>query len=92
MSKVGAVIRREFVERVRRRSFWVMAMLGPVFFAAIFLAPLWFARGGGLKRIAVVDRTTTGFGCSSPAISSFTAVASCCKILTTAIWGPTSAV
>ena len=37
MSKVGAVIRREFVERVRRRSFWVMAMLGPVFFAAIFL-------------------------------------------------------
>jgi len=62
VSKVGAVIRREFIERVRRRSFWVMAMLGPVFFAAIFLAPLWFARGGGLKRIAVVDRTTTGFG------------------------------
>jgi ABC-2 type transport system permease protein len=60
--KVWAVIRREFVERVRRRSFWVMAMLGPVFFAAIFLAPVLLTQGGGVKRIVVVDRTTTSFG------------------------------
>jgi ABC-2 type transport system permease protein len=60
--KVWAVIRREFVERVRRRSFWVMAMLGPVFFAAVFLAPLLMSQGGGVKRIVVVDRTTTSFG------------------------------
>lgn len=62
MSKVSAVIRREFVERVRRKSFWVMAMLGPVFFAAIFLAPAWLLQGGGVKHVAVVDHTTTPLG------------------------------
>jgi len=56
------VIRREFVERVRRKSFWVMAMLGPVFFAAVFLAPVLLSQGGGVKRLVVVDRTTTAFG------------------------------
>ncbi len=62
MSRVRAVIRREFVERVRRKSFWVMAMLGPVFFAAVFLAPVLLSQRGGVKRLVVVDRTTTGFG------------------------------
>lgn len=56
------MIRREFVERVRRKSFWVMAMLGPVFFAAVFLAPVLLSQGGGVKRLVVVDRTTTAFG------------------------------
>ena len=62
MSKVWAVIRREFIERVRRRSFWVMAMLGPVFFAAFFLAPVLLMQRGGVKRIVVVDGTTSSFG------------------------------
>lgn len=62
MRKVLAVVRREFVERVRRRSFWVMALLGPVFFTATLLAPLWLAGAGGPKRIVVVDRTTTPLG------------------------------
>jgi ABC-2 type transport system permease protein len=62
VSRIGAVIRREFVERVRRKSFWVMAMLGPVFFAAVFLAPILLSQAGGVKRLVVVDRTTTAFG------------------------------
>src|SRR5207237_8961961 len=60
--KVWAVVRREFVERVRKKSFWVMALLGPVFFAAIFLLPLLMSAGGGVKRLVVVDRTTTALG------------------------------
>jgi len=60
--KVWAVVRREFVERIRKKSFWVMALLGPVFFAAVFLMPLLMSGGGGLKRLVVVDRTTTTFG------------------------------
>ncbi|HKW39675.1 MAG TPA: ABC transporter permease [Gemmatimonadales bacterium] len=56
------MIRREFIERVRRRSFWVMALLGPVFFAAVFFAPLLMMQRSGVKRIVVVDRTTTSFG------------------------------
>ena len=62
MRKVWAVVRREFVERVRKKSFWVMALLGPVFFAAIFLLPLLMSTGGGVKRLVVVDRTTTTLG------------------------------
>jgi ABC-2 type transport system permease protein len=56
------VIRREFIERVRQKWFWVMVVLGPLFFAAIFLLPTLLIGKGGVKHIAVVDGTTTGFG------------------------------
>ena len=62
MRKVWAVIRREFVERVRRKWFWVMALLGPLFFGAIIFLPTLMMRGGGLKNIAVVDGTSQGLG------------------------------
>ena len=62
MRKIRAVIRREFVERVRSRWFWVSAILGPLFFAAIIIIPLHFAAAGGTKAIVVVDGTTSGFG------------------------------
>src|SRR6266850_438298 len=39
-----------------------MAMLGPVFFAAVFLAPVLLSGTGGVKRLVVVDRTTSRFG------------------------------
>jgi ABC-2 type transport system permease protein len=60
--KMWAVVRREFVERVRSRWFWVSAILGPLFFAAIIIIPLHFAASGGTKAIVVVDGTTRGFG------------------------------
>ncbi len=62
MRKVWAVVRREFVERIRSRWFWVMALLGPLFFAAVFLLPTLLARGGGVTRIVVVDGTTGPVG------------------------------
>jgi len=62
MRKVWAVVRREFVERVRKKSFWVMALLGPVFFAAVVLMPVLMTGGGGVKRVVVVDRSTTALG------------------------------
>jgi ABC-2 type transport system permease protein len=60
--KVWAVVRREFVERVRRKWFWFSAILGPVFFAAVFLLPALFATSGGTKRIAIVDSANSAFG------------------------------
>jgi ABC-2 type transport system permease protein len=60
--KLWAVIRREFVERVQRKWFWFSAILGPVLFAAVFLLPALVASSGGLKRIAVVDGSTSAFG------------------------------
>lgn len=62
MRKVLVVIRREFIERVRQKWFWVMVVLGPLFFAAIFLLPTLLIGKGGVKHIAVVDGTTTSFG------------------------------
>jgi len=60
--KVLAVIRREFVERVRQRWFRVMVVLGPLFFGAIFVLPTLLTGRGGVKHIAVVDGTTSTFG------------------------------
>jgi len=60
--KVLAVIRREFVERVRQRWFWVMAALGPVFFGALFILPTLMMGKTSVKRIVVVDGTTSSFG------------------------------
>ena len=62
MRKIWAVIRREFVERIRSKWFWFSALLGPVFFGAMIVVPVLFAGAGGTRRIAVVDATTGAFG------------------------------
>ena len=62
MRKVWAVIRREFVERVRTKWFWVSGVLGPVFFAAVFLLPALAASSGRNKEIAIADGTGSAFG------------------------------
>jgi len=60
--KILAVIHREFVERVRQRWFWVMVVLGPLFFGAIFILPTLLTGKGGVKHIVVIDGTTSTFG------------------------------
>jgi ABC-2 type transport system permease protein len=62
MDKVFAIIRREFIERVRQRWFWVMALLGPVFFGAVFLLPSLLMGKSSLKHIAIVDSSRGGLG------------------------------
>lgn len=62
MRKVWAVIRREFVERVRTKWFWVSAILGPVLFAGIIIFQIVQSLGGGVRHIAVVDTGKAGYG------------------------------
>lgn len=62
MSKVFAIVRREFVERVRTKGYWIGTLLFPVFMTALVLVPVLLARGGGTKNIAVVDYTADSFG------------------------------
>ena len=62
MHKVWAVIRREFVERVRTKWFWISAILGPVLFAGIIVFQIMQSVGGAVRNIAVVDSTTAGYG------------------------------
>src|SRR5882672_8711537 len=54
--KVWAVIRREFVERVRTKWFWVSAILGPVLFAGIIVYQIVQSMGGAVRNVAVVDK------------------------------------
>lgn len=62
MHKVWAVIRREFVERVRTKWFWISAVLGPVLFAGVIVFQIMQSVGGAIRHIAIVDSTSTGFG------------------------------
>ncbi|HEY7194820.1 MAG TPA: ABC transporter permease [Gemmatimonadales bacterium] len=62
MRKVWAVIRREFIERVRTRWFWISAILGPVLFGGIIVFQIAQSVGGGVRHIAVVDTGKVGYG------------------------------
>ncbi len=63
MRKVWAIIRREFVERVRTKAFILGTLLFPLFMGAMFILPGYLmSRSLGLKTIALVDATTSGLG------------------------------
>lgn len=59
MSKLFAIIRREFVERVRTKAFLIGTIMGPVLFYAVGLIPqLMMGKASGAQYIAVVDAST----------------------------------
>jgi ABC-2 type transport system permease protein len=60
--KIWAVIRREFVERVRTKWFWISAVLGPVLFGGIIVFQIMQSVGGAVRHIAVVDSTSSNYG------------------------------
>lgn len=63
MNKVWAVIRREFIERVRTRAFLLSTLLFPVFIGAMMVLPaLLLTKTSGVKRVAVLDGTSVAFG------------------------------
>jgi len=57
MSKTSLIIKREYLTRVRKKSFLVMTILGPILFAAMMIVPIWMAQIEDTeeKLIAVVD-------------------------------------
>ncbi|MBN3036538.1 MAG: ABC transporter permease [Bacteroidales bacterium] len=58
MNRIWLIIGREFVTRVRKRSFVIMTLLGPVLMAALFVVPMYIATlEGGEKTIGVIDET-----------------------------------
>ena len=61
MNKIGLIIKREYVTRVRKRSFIIMTFLGPLLMAAIYIIPIMLALNSGSSshnmRIAVVDES-----------------------------------
>ena len=56
--KIFAVIRREYIERVRTKAFWIGTLLVPIFFLGyIAIQVASFKKTGGERTIAVVDLT-----------------------------------
>lgn len=63
MNKVLAVVRREFLERVRTRAFLISTLLFPVLMVAAFAVPILLERRATApKRIAVVDGASGDVG------------------------------
>ena len=59
--KVAAVVRREFIERVRNKWFIISTVLGPIFLLGITILPAVLAARGSGSHIAVVDEGTGSF-------------------------------
>lgn len=57
MKKILIIIAREYITRVRKRSFIIMSIIGPLLFAALMIIPAWLAQveETDVKRIAIVD-------------------------------------
>jgi len=58
MNKIGLIIAREYLTRVKKKSFIIMSIVGPLLFGLIFVIPIWLAsREGDEKVIEVLDES-----------------------------------
>lgn len=59
MNTLSLVIQREYITRVRKKSFIILTLLMPLLMVGLTFLPLWLStlNDGEVKRIAVIDRT-----------------------------------
>ncbi|MDO5663958.1 MAG: ABC transporter permease [Bacteroidia bacterium] len=59
MSTLQLIIQREYLTRVRKKSFIIMTLLMPLLMVSLSFVPLWLStlNDGGEKNIAVIDNT-----------------------------------
>lgn len=56
MGKTGLIIKREYFSRVKKKSFIIMTIAGPVLMAALFVAAIWLSVSqDGKQKVMVVD-------------------------------------
>jgi ABC-2 type transport system permease protein len=57
MNRIPIIIAREYLVRVRKKSFIIISVLGPVLFAAMMIIPAWLSqlKETDIKKIAVID-------------------------------------
>ena len=57
MNKIAVIIKREYVTRVRKKSFIIMTILAPILMASIIILPtvLMMNQSGEFKKIAVIE-------------------------------------
>ncbi len=62
MGKIGLIIGREYLSRVKKRSFIILTLLGPLLIAGLISLVLWLAvEDEGKHKIIVVDETYPQF-------------------------------
>lgn len=58
MKKILIIIKREYLVRVRTRAFMIGTIISPLLMLALIALPIFFAtRGGGDRRVTVLDQT-----------------------------------
>jgi ABC-2 type transport system permease protein len=58
MDKIWLIIKREYLTRVKKKSFLIMTILGPVLMATVFIVPVYFAQmEGETKKLGIIDDT-----------------------------------
>ncbi len=58
MGKIGIIIKREYWTRVRKPSFVIMSILGPLLMGAMLIVPTWLASlDGDDKKLQVIDES-----------------------------------
>lgn len=64
MNKIFLIIQREYLSRVKKKSFIIMSILGPLLFAAFIIIPTWLAsmEDKEEKTIVVIDNTSLSYG------------------------------
>ncbi len=57
MKKIRIIFFREYITRVRKKSFIIMTIIGPILMAALFIVPIWISTidNDEVKTIAVID-------------------------------------
>ena len=58
MSKINLIIQREYLTRVKKKSFIIMSIVGPLLFAALMIVPIWMAsEDEDHQYVEVIDET-----------------------------------
>ena len=63
MNKINLIIQREYLTRVKKKSFLVLSIVGPILFAALMIVPAWLAsEDEDSQNVEVVDETRLFIG------------------------------
>jgi ABC-2 type transport system permease protein len=58
VNKIKLIITREYLTRVKKKSFIIMTLIGPLLMAGLMLVPFWLAtKDNDIQRIEVIDET-----------------------------------
>jgi ABC-2 type transport system permease protein len=58
VNKILLIIKREYLTRVKKKSFIIMTLIGPLLMAGLMIVPIWLAtKDKDIQRIEVIDET-----------------------------------